>query len=75
MHSPSDAVDKREDDGSDEFHLLRDVDQLLVEYGEGADSVAAFRADALFREGNMSSGARWLKIFRKIAMAHRSRRH
>jgi len=75
MHSPSDAVVGREDDGSDELQLSRDVDQLLMEYGEGADNVADCRADALFREGDMTAGARWLKIFRKIAMGHRSGRY
>ena len=75
MHSPSDAVVPHEDGGNDELQLSRDVDQLLMEYGEDADNVAASRADALFREGDMTSGARWLRIFRKIAMARRSRRY
>ena len=75
MHSPSDAVVPHEDGGNDELQLSRDVDQLLMEYGEDADKVAARRADALFRDGDITAGARWLKIFRKIAMAHRSRRY
>jgi len=71
MHSTSDLG--REDDGIDEHQLSTEVDQLLMEYGEDADTVAAHRADALFREGDITSGTRWLKIFRKIAMAHRHR--
>jgi hypothetical protein len=62
-----------EDGGSDEFQLLRDADRLVTEHGEDADQIAARRADSLFLDGNVSGGTRWLKIFRRIAMAHRRR--
>ena len=61
----------REDSGEDEHLLSRDADRLLTEHGEDADHIAARRADALLREGDVAGGARWLKVFRRIAMAHR----
>jgi hypothetical protein len=48
-------------------------ERLVSEHGEEADDIAARRADALFRNGDTLGGARWLKIFRRIAMAHRRR--
>ena len=45
--------------------------QLLVDqHGRDADIVAARRADALLCEGNTTEGARWLAIFRRIAMSY-----
>ena len=38
---------------------------------EDAACVAARRADALFGSGDTTSGMRWLKLFRKLALAHR----
>ena len=73
MHSACDSAAGHEDGGSDEFKLLRDADQLVTEHGQEADHVAAHRADSLFRDGDLAGGSRWLKIFRKIAMAHRRR--
>lgn len=72
MHYAIDAAG-REDGGHDEHQLLKDADRLLTEHGEEADHVAAHRADSLFRNGDIPGGARWLKIFRRIAMAHRRR--
>jgi hypothetical protein len=70
MHSVSDAAG-REDSGHDEHQLSRDADRLVTELGDDADHVAAQRADSLFRNGDSHGGTRWLKIFRRIAMAHR----
>ena len=70
MHSASDA-EGREDAGHEDYHLSRDADRLMTEHGDDADHVAARRADSLFRNGDLTGGARWLKIFRRIAMAHR----
>jgi hypothetical protein len=72
MHSVSDAAG-REDSGQDEHQLSRDADRLVTEHGEDADHVAAKRADSLFRDGDAVGGTRWLKIFRRIATAHRRR--
>jgi hypothetical protein len=63
----------REDGDTDDLHLSRDADQIIAEHGDEAGPVAAHRADSLFRDGDTLGGARWLKIFRKIAMAHRRR--
>ena len=71
MHSASDSG--REDGGTDDLQLSRDADRLLTEHGQEADQVAAHQADSLFRNGDVQGGARWLKIFRRIAMAHRRR--
>lgn len=73
MHSACESAAHHEDGGSEEFQLSRDADQLVTEHGEDADHVAARRADSLFLNGDVSGGARWLKIFRRIAMAHRRR--
>jgi len=73
MHSASDAAAGHEDGGNDDLLLSRDADRLMTEHGEEADYVAAHRADSLFRNGDIPGGARWLKIFRRIAMAHRRR--
>jgi hypothetical protein len=72
MHYAIDAV-SREDGGQEEHQLLKDADRLLTEHGEEADHVAARQADSLFRNGDISGGTRWLKIFRRIAIAHRRR--
>jgi hypothetical protein len=73
MHSVSDAAEGRDYCGHDEYQLTRDADQLISEHGDQADNVAARRADASFRDGDLMGGARWLKIFRRIALAHRRR--
>lgn len=72
MHSVSDAAG-REDSGHDEHQLSRDADRLVTEHADDADHVAARRADILFRDGDMLGGTRWMKIFRRIAFAHRRR--
>jgi hypothetical protein len=71
MLSACDSAASHEDGGSDEFQLLKDADRLVTEHGQDADHVAAHRADSLFRDGDLHGGSRWLKIFRRIAMAHR----
>jgi hypothetical protein len=63
----------RDDSGHDEHQVSRDADRLMTEHGEDADHVAARKADALFRDGDTLGGTRWLKIFRRIATAHRRR--
>ena len=73
MHSVSDTAEGRDHSPHDEYQLTRDADQLISEHGEDADNVAARRADSLFRDGDLTGGVRWLKIFRRIAMAHRRR--
>ena len=73
MHHAFDSAASCEDGGHDEHQLLKDADRLLTEHGEEADHVAAHRADSLFRNGDTHGGTRWLKIFRRIAMAHRRR--
>lgn len=73
MLSACDFAANHDDGGSDEFQLLKDADRLVTEHGEDADHIAARRADASFLDGDVSAGARWLKIFRRIAMAHRRR--
>ena len=73
MHSMPDTAEGRDHSGQDEYQLARDADQLIIEHGEEADNVAARRADTLFRDGDLLGGVRWLKIFRRIAMAHRRR--
>jgi hypothetical protein len=71
MHTMSDAAEGREHSGHDEHQVSTDAEQLVTEHGEDADHVAAKRADSHFRDGDMLGGTRWLKIFRRIAMAHR----
>jgi len=73
MHSVSDAAEGRDYSAQDDYQLTRDADQLISEHGEEADKVAARRADTLFRDGDLMGGVRWLKIFRRIALAHRRR--
>jgi len=72
MDSASDTAEW-DDSGHDDHQLSRDADRLLTEHGDNADHIAARRADSLFREGDMQGGARWLKVFRRIAMTHRRR--
>jgi len=69
--SVSDAAEGRESSAYDDHELSRDADRLIGEHGAEADNVAARRADSLFRDGDMLGGVRWLRIFRRIAMAHR----
>ena len=70
LHS-HDSAASREDGDSEDLHLSRDADRVITEHGDDAGHVAAHRADSLFREGDILGGSRWLKIFRRIAMAHR----
>ena len=70
LHSYNSAA-SREDGDNEDLHLSRDADQIITEHGDDAGHVAAHRADSLFRNGDILGGARWLKIFRKVAMAHR----
>ena len=72
LHS-YDSAASREEGESDDLHLARDADRIISEHGDDAGQVAALRADSLFRNGDKLGGARWLKIFRKVAMAHRRR--
>ena len=60
----------RDETGHDDRELSRDADRLLTEHGEDADHVAAVDPTS-FRDGDMLGGSRWLKVFRRIAMAHR----
>ena len=73
MHSVSDAAEGRDYSGHDEYQLTRDADRLISEHGDQAENMAARQADTLFRDGDLMGGTRWLKIFRRIAMAHRRR--
>jgi hypothetical protein len=66
-----DSAASREDGESEDLHLSRDADQVVTEHGDEAGHVAAHRADSLFRNGDIVGGSRWLKIFRRIALAHR----
>jgi hypothetical protein len=68
-----DSAHGREDGNETERASSRDAERLVAEHGEAADEVAARRADALFRDGDTVGGTRWLKIFRRIALAHRRR--
>ena len=70
LHS-YDSAANREDGDSKDLHLSRDANRVIIEHGDDAGHVAAHRADSLFRDGDILGGARWLKIFRKVAMAHR----
>jgi hypothetical protein len=73
VHSAIDSATGREDAGTDEQMMVREAQSLLNEHGEEADVVAARRADAHFRSGDAVAGTRWLKVFRRIALAHRGR--
>ena len=73
MHSAADTASGGEDSDPDEQLTMRDAQSLLREHGEEADTVAAHRADVHFQNGDAIGGTRWLKVFRRIAMAHRKR--
>ena len=73
MHSAGTSAAGREDGDNDELQLSTDADRLLTEHGQDAGQVAAHQADTLFLDGDVQGGARWLKIFRRIALAHRRR--
>jgi hypothetical protein len=53
-----------------EDEIARDAKLLVQEHGDQAETVAAHRADALFRAGDSAAGARWLKVFQRIAGTH-----
>jgi hypothetical protein len=50
--------------------VSRDVARVIRQHGEDADIVAAKQADVYFRAGDVTQGARWMKIFRTIAASH-----
>ena len=54
--------------GRTQLEISTAAQVLIEEFGKDADVVAARRADALFRDGDTTEGARWLKIFRRLAM-------
>jgi hypothetical protein len=56
----------------DESEISQAAKLLVDRHGDEADTVAARRADALFREGNATEGVLWLQIFRKVAMSYLS---
>lgn len=45
-------ISDESEDTSHDSSLLEDVKQLLMEFGDSADNVAARRADKLFRDGD-----------------------
>jgi hypothetical protein len=55
---------------ANEDSIAREIDLLVKEHGHDADIVAAKRADALFRSGDVLGGRRWLTIFRRLAMSN-----
>ena len=57
-------------DSTEDPRLSEEIRQLRMEFGDRADNVAALRADKLFHDGDFVAGARWLKIFRMMAMEH-----
>jgi len=68
-HSVEAAAKRSEYNTQDDIEISKAAGLLIAQYGEEAGTIAARRADALFREGN-DEGARWLAVFRKIAMTH-----
>jgi hypothetical protein len=67
------AAKRSEHNTSNEREISKEAELLIAQHGEEAGTMAARRADALFREGNAGEGARWLAIFRKIALTHPGR--
>jgi hypothetical protein len=51
-----------------ETEISKAAELLIAQHGEDAGTIAARRADDMFREGNAAEGARWLEIFRKVAL-------
>ena len=66
----ADTSKRTEHDTHAEAEISKAAELLIAQYGEEASAMAARRADALFTEGNAGEGARWLAIFRKIAMTN-----
>ena len=56
-------------DAEAETEISTEAKLLVEEHSTDADIVAAQRADALFCDGKTIEGARWLEIFRRIAMS------
>jgi hypothetical protein len=58
--------------GSAPAHQLsrQEAEQLIKQFGETADLVAAQLADSFFLAGDHEAGTRWTKIFRAIAESH-----
>jgi hypothetical protein len=52
--------------------IARDVDLLMIKYGDEADVIAARRADRSFRTGDETAGHRWAQIFLILAGRHLS---
>jgi hypothetical protein len=63
-----DATRRSEFSIQNDTKIAKAAGLLIARHGEDAGAMAARRADALFNEGNRSEGARWVAIFRKIAM-------
>jgi len=57
-------------DAQDETQISTAAKLLIIQHGTDADIVAARRAEALLRDGNITEGNRWLEIFRRIAMSY-----
>jgi len=55
-------------DAATETEISNAAKLLIDQHGSDAATVAAQRADALFCDGKTVEGARWLEIFRRIAM-------
>jgi len=66
------AAARSKDHIQDETEISIAAKLLVDQHGNNADIVAARRADALFRDGNTTEGARWLKIFHRIATSYLS---
>jgi len=69
-HSVEAAAKRGEYNTQDDSEISKAAELLVAQHGEEAGSMAARQADVLFRQGNAGEGARWLAIFRKIAMTH-----
>ena len=50
--------------------LLREAEQLVAQFGETADLVAAQLADVFFQSGDSVAGSRWTAIFQIVAAWH-----
>ena len=61
-----------ERDGSSRAYrlLLREAGQLIAQFGDSADLVAAQLADRFFQSGDDEAGRRWTTIFQIVAASH-----
>jgi hypothetical protein len=62
------AAKRSEPSIQDQPDISKEAGLLVAQHGEEAAAMAARRADAFFLEGNADEGARWLAVFRKIAL-------